>query len=251
MLTVSTHFAPTDDYYVFMRMLNSVSFADKVLIFVYENHTNQEIKKLAKDKRIKIITIKPAKLVEEFRTLQVQNAVSEWVLILDFDEIVSPALKEEILESIKSKSSFSAFYINRENYSLGYRLKYGGWGNDQILRLFKVSDFNDWPKNIHSTPRFKGKAGFLKSPLEHHKDSSLSYMMNKTNRYSDAEAKLFFDGKMARVTSITLLRKPIMEFIRRYFFKLGFLDGKIGLIQSLYQSYSVFVTYAKLYELQS
>jgi len=86
--------------------------------------------------------------------------------------------------------------------------------------------------------------------MEHHKDASLSQMVIKTNRYSKIEAQQFLDGGLALVTRFTLIRKIGMEFCRRYILKLGFLDGRIGLLQALYQSYSVFLTYAKLYELQ-
>ena len=86
--------------------------------------------------------------------------------------------------------------------------------------------------------------------MEHHKDASLVQMVAKTNRYSDIEARLFFEGGLAPVTPLTLLRKSTMEFIRRYFLKRGYLDGAIGLFQSLYQGYSVFISYAKLYSLQ-
>ena len=86
--------------------------------------------------------------------------------------------------------------------------------------------------------------------MEHHKDASLAQMVTKTNRYSAIEAEQFFHGGLPLVTPFTLFRKPTMEFIRRYLLKRGFLDGSIGLIQSLYQAYSVFISYAKLYELQ-
>lgn len=86
--------------------------------------------------------------------------------------------------------------------------------------------------------------------MEHHKDDSLEQMVEKTNRYSDIEATQFYAGNMARVTPLTLMRKWWMESFRRGLFKRGLLDGRIGLIQSLYQGFSVLISYAKLYEKQ-
>jgi outer membrane receptor for ferric coprogen and ferric-rhodotorulic acid len=86
--------------------------------------------------------------------------------------------------------------------------------------------------------------------MQHHKDESLEQMVTKTNRYSDIEAQQFYDGSMAPVTGLTLMRKWWMETLRRGIFKKGLLDPKIGLIQSMYQGFSVYISYAKLYEKQ-
>lgn len=252
MLTVSTHLSLSDDFATFKRMLSSASFADNILIFAYKGVPQTHLSELKRNPKVKIISIEPVPLVEHIRTRQIQEAKGDWVLILDFDEIVSPQLAQEIRKIVSQDSHCpSTYYLRRRNFSLGYPLNHGGWGDDSILRLFYSKDFLDWPHSIHSTPTYCGETGRLFGVLEHHKDATLSYMVRKTNLYSDAEAKLFLDGGMAPVTRLTLVRKPIMEFLRRYYFKLGFLDGAIGLIQALYQSYSVFLTYAKLYELQA
>ncbi len=251
MLSVSTQLAPTDDHAHFVTMLNSAAFADEIMVFVYRGVDPQFVSTIQKNSKVKVVNIDPVPLVEHIRTRQIIEAKGDWVLILDFDEVVTPDLKQSLSKILNLESSvYTAYYIHRRNFSLGYPLRHGGWGDDHILRLFHRTDFVAWPPSIHSTPTFKGKTGELTGVLEHHKDISLSYMVGKTNVYSDAEAKLFFAGGMAPVTQLTLLRKSVMEFLRRYFFKLGFLDGRIGLIQSLYQSYSVFLTYSKLYELQ-
>ncbi len=248
MLSVSTQFTPTDSHEKFIKMLQSVAFADEIVVFVYQNTSTDFLAKLSKKYPLRLIKISSPKIVELIRSRQVREAKGDWVLILDFDEIVSPKLRGEILDVIKNEPA--VFAVRRLNFSLGYPLRYGGWGNDNVIRLFPRQSFIDWPTNIHSTPLFKGELKKLKNYLEHHKDDSLEYIVNKTNLYSSVEAQQFYDGHLPPVTNLTLIRKPIMEFIRRYFLKLGFLDGRIGLIQSLYQGYSVFITYAKLYEKQ-
>ncbi len=249
MLSISTQIARGDDLAVFARMLESVSFADEIIIFNMER-TDKAAHSLFNKYQAQVINVKTPKIVEEIRDEQVRSAKGDWVLVMDYDEVIPTLLREEIKAIIDNRASCSAYAIPRDNYSLGYPLKHGGWEQDHVVRLIRKADFLRWPKNIHSTPLVKGTTIKSVHAMEHHKDASLAQMVEKTNRYSAIEAEQFFTGRLPPVTSLTLLRKSVMEFIRRYFFKKGFLDGRIGLIQSLYQGYSVFITYAKLYELQ-
>ena len=250
MLSVSTQLAQEDDLATFERMLKSVSFANELIIYSMERR-DQAAAMLYKKYKARVIEVKTPKIVEEIRRRQIQEAKGDWVLVMDYDEVITLKLAKEIKINIKNPQSNTAAYaIPRRNFSLGYPLRYGGWGGDYEIRLINKSDFSDWPTNIHSFPVLAGPVAKLKELMEHHKDASIAQMVEKTNRYSDVEAQLFLNGGLAPVTVLTLIRKPVMEFVRRYFLKLGFLDGKIGLLQSLYQSYSVFITYSKLYEKQ-
>lgn len=249
MLSVSTQIVAEDDLVVFARMLESVSFADEIIIFNMERDP-RELVKLASRFKATIIEVKRPKIVEVIRSQEVKQAHGDWVLVMDYDEVVTESLAEEIKTIMTSTGSCSAYAIARDNYSLGRPMRHGGWERDYVVRLIRRSDFVTWPTNIHSTPVVKGCTVKTNHALEHHKDASLAQMVSKTNRYSEIEAELFYKGGLPPVTPFTLFRKPTMEFIRRYLLKRGFLDGSIGLIQALYQAYSVFISYAKLYELQ-
>lgn len=249
MLSVSTQISQDDTLETFARMLKSVTFADEIVVFNLER-TDAPALKLFTQVNARVINVKTPKIVETIRERQIKEAKGDWVLILDYDEIIPADLKHEILAIIDNQASCSAYAIGRDNYSLGYPLQHGGWEADYEVRLIKRANFVSWPTNIHSFPLIKGTTIKAVHYMEHHKDESLSQMTKKTNRYSDIEAQLFFDGGLPPVTILTLLRKSIMEFIRRYFIKRGYLDGRIGLFQSIYQGYSVFTSYAKLYELQ-
>lgn len=248
-LSVSTQIAREDDLSTFTHMLESITFADEIIIFNMERN-DLEFSRLAKKFRAQVIGVKTPQVVEVIRSSQIKSAHGDWVLILDYDEVVTPALRDEIKTIMESTGSCSAYAIARDNFSLGFPLRHGGWERDYVVRLIRRADFVDWPTNIHSTPVVKGCTVKTNHVMEHHKDASLSQMVAKTSRYSEVEAQLFFAGGLPRVTPVTLIRKPTMEFIRRYILKRGFLDGAIGLVQSLYQAYSIFITYAKLYELQ-
>ena len=252
MLSVSSAIAKEDDLKVFARMLDSVSFANEILIYNF-GRQDKDFKALVLKYHAKVIELAAPmpKVVEEIRSRQITEAKSDWVLVMDYDEVVTTKLAQTIKEiSEKLETKFSAYAIRRRNYSLGFPMRYGGFGDDYVYRLFYKKNFLNWPREIHSTPTFKGDLEKIDDYMEHHKDASLSQMVAKTNRYSEVEARQFFEGGLPPVTPLTLLRKSTMEFVRRYFLKKGFLDGRIGLIQSLYQSYSVFISYSKLFELQ-
>lgn len=250
MLSVSTQIAIDDSLSTFEVMLKSVSFADELIIFNMER-TDKESLALFEKYKARVIDIKTPKIVESIRERQVKEAEGDWVLIMDYDELVPVELQGEISAIVGNMASCSAYAIGRDNYSLGYPLKHGGWERDYVVRLVRKADFISWPTDIHSSPIVKGSTIKTTRAMEHHKDESLEQMVAKTNRYSDIEATQFYVGKMATVKSLTLIRKWWMESLRRGIFKKGFLDGRIGLLQSLYQGYSVFISYAKLYELQT
>ncbi|MFZ2200158.1 MAG: hypothetical protein WAV40_05245 [Microgenomates group bacterium] len=249
MLTVSTQVTRGDSLSVFEAMLKSVTFADELIIFNMERTDKEALNLFAKYKA-KVVDVKTPKIVESIRSDQIQAASGDWALIMDYDEIITDDLAGEIKAITENLASCSAYAIGRDNYSLGYPLKHGGWERDYVVRLIRKKDFVSWGTNIHSQPVFKGSTIKTSFAMEHHKDASLAQMVTKTNRYSDIEAQQFFAGGLPPATVVTLLRKSVMEFIRRYFLKRGCLDGRIGLFQSLYQGYSVFISYAKLYEKQ-
>lgn len=249
MLSVSTQFTPTDDVVQFEKMLESVDFADEILVFAYKGSDSAYLTRLSAKYPIRVVPVGYPAVVEAIRADQVRKSSGEWVLVMDFDEVVTPELEQEIRYVIKSGPAVYA--VKRRNYSLGYPLRYGGWGDDYVPRLFHRDVFVDWPTDIHATPLVKGEIQKLQCYMEHHKDKSLAYIVSKTNRYSGVEAEQFYRGNLPEVTAFTLMRKSGMEFFRRYIMKKGFLDGKIGLIQSIYQGFSVFITYAKLFELQN
>lgn len=249
MLTVSTQIAREDSLSTFEAMLTSVSFADELVIFNMERDDLEALSLFTKYKA-KVINVKTPKIVEGIREDQVQAATGDWVLIMDYDEVVTESLAGEINAIIENLASCSAYAIGRDNFSLGYPLHHGGWERDYVVRLIRKADFVSWGQNIHSQPEVKGSTIKTTCAMEHHKDKSLSQMVAKTNRYSDIESMQFYEGGLPLVSSFTLMRKWWMEILRRGIFKKGLLDPKIGLIQSMYQGFSVFISYAKLYELQ-
>jgi glycosyltransferase involved in cell wall biosynthesis len=173
-----------------------------------------------------------------------------WVLSLDADEVVSPELAREIA-ALDDRAPFAGYRIPRLNHYFGRPLRYGGQFPDYQLRLFKKSlgRYNDRP--VHESVELQGAAGRLSGALLHFSYDTLADYFAKFSRYTDLEAaRLLEAGEKPGPWSLILhlLVRPATKFIRRYFFKLGFLDGVPGLLAALFNSFAIIVSYAKAWE---
>jgi len=184
---------------------------------------------------------------------QKQTAVDyckgQWVLILDADERVSHELKEEIIEAVKNTGT-AGFYISRKNYFLGEWIRHSGWWPDNTLRLFQKDRGRLEPREVHEKVVVDGKADFLKNPLDHFTYRSISDFIQRLDKYSSLAAREI-KKKSGRAGLFKLTINPVATFIKMYFLRCGFLDGKKGLVLAmLYCSYT-FVKYAKTWETDS
>ena len=184
-----------------------------------------------------------------WRTQAKGVANGEWLFYVDYDERVSEELREEIKRETQT-SKFSAFDMPRKNFVFGKYLRYGGWYPDYVLRLIKKKNLLRWDGEVHEQPKINGSIGRLKNALVHIKEENIGDMVTKTNRYATFEAKLLFDAGHPPVTWWRFMRVILQEIWHRLVIKLGVLDGPEGIIYCVYQGYSRFVTYAKLWEMQ-
>lgn len=229
--------------------IESVKFADEIIYF--DNGSQDTSKALAKKKGATVFDV----LGNDFssrKNIAYKKAKYEWILSIDADERVTSELQSEIISTIGSSEpqTYSAFAIPRKNIILGKELKYGGWWPDYVVRLFLKKDFNLVKGVLHEQPQFKGKLGYLKSPLIHKKHDNLSDMLAKTNEWSEVEAKLMFDANHPPMNVPRFLTAGFREFWHRVVVKRGFFDGTEGVIYSLYQVISRLISYMKLWEMQ-
>jgi len=176
----------------------------------------------------------------------VDHAAGPWVLVLDADERVTPDLRAEILETI-SGTDCDGFYIPRENYFIGKRIKHGGWWPDYTLRLFRKDRGHFEIREVHEKIVVEGKTGHLKNPLKHLTYRSISEFIRRNDGYSSLAAReLMKDSGKAGIFSLTV--KPLSTFLKMYLLRLGFLDGRYGLILAVLYSYYTFLKYAKTRE---
>lgn len=179
---------------------------------------------------------------------------TDWLFYVDPDERVTPELRLEIQSILDGSrprhTQLDAYAVPRRNFVFGKELKHGGWWPDYVLRLMRRDKLVRWEGELHEQPKINGEVGHLKEALIHLKEDNLSDMVTKTNKWSEVEARLLLDSGHPKMAWWRFLRPVATEIFDRLVLKLGFLDGVQGIIFSIYQGYSVFMRYAKLWEMQ-
>lgn len=129
---------------------------------------------------------------------------------------------------------------------MGKEVRYSGWQNDKVIRLFKKSYNRYEDKMVHEEIIPTGKVGFLKNRLYHNTYVSLDHYLNKLNKYAYWQAR-DYDSFTGKLTPFHFLVKPSWKFFKHYFIQQGFRDGIVGFSVSFLQSYSVVLRYMKLW----
>lgn len=186
------------------------------------------------------------------KTFAMEQAKNEWIFYIDPDERLTKELCDEILQTIESSNCF-AYDLPRRNHFFGVWLKYGGQYPDWQRRLFKKGYAQFPNKHVHEKLQVVGEIGRLNSPLLHFPYLTISQYFKKFDFYSTFEANFLFNEKLIRPSFLNfiifVIVKPKFRFVRRYFFKLGFLDGMAGFFAALFDAVGIVVRYFKLWEI--
>ncbi len=174
-----------------------------------------------------------------------------WVLSVDADEELTAKLVEKIRQIVLAKdSSFAAYKLKRRLFFQGRALLFGK-SSDQPLRLFQRGQ-GQFEKPIHERLALKAgmKVGLLSEGLWHYSYDNLTAYFQRFNKYTSLIAKdSYLKRKPLFWVLIQLVFRPYFEFLSRFIFRLGFLDGYPGYLYALLSSFYTFVKYAKLFEL--
>jgi glycosyltransferase involved in cell wall biosynthesis len=173
-------------------------------------------------------------------------ATHDWIVSIDSDEILSPALAEEILSLTPDISC--VYGIFRRNYFNDRQIKWcGGWHPDPVIRIYhrQKTAFND--AAVHEKIKTDGlNIVYLKNSLEHVPYREISDFLHKMQTYSTLFAKQHQGKKKSSL--FTAIWHGFFAFLKSYIFKRGILGGKEGLIISLYNGHATFYKYLKLDE---
>jgi glycosyltransferase involved in cell wall biosynthesis len=182
------------------------------------------------------------------RNYGIKKSKNKWILYIDSDERVSTELKDDIIEvTNEKKPGHVAYRILRKNFYFGSH----EWPFiEKFPRLFKKSALKEWRGELHETPIIEGSLGQLNGFILHYTHRDLSSMVNKTLDWSKIEAELRFNANHPKMTWWRFPRVMLTAFFDSYIKQKGYKAGTAGLIESLYQSFSIFITYARLWELQ-
>jgi len=211
----------------------SIAWADEV-IYVDCESTDNSIE-VAKRYTKKVFSRPNNSNLNINKTYGIEQATTEWVFYIDPDEVISPELAKEIQTIIQSKPAENAYRLPRKNHFFGRWLKHGGQYPDTQLRLFRRGKAFFPCKDVHEMLEVEGKVGHLREAMDHFTSATVMDSLRKMEFYST-----FHGQKMANdlpppsvgMAIRFMVTRPFGRFIRRYFFKGGFLDGWQGFLQA-------------------
>lgn len=221
------------------------NFGDEIIII--DSYSTDNTTQIAKKYGAKIYERALDSFAEQ-RNFALKHVQGTWVLYLDADEIVTADFKKEVQDVINQKgdNAPTGYFIRRDTYYFGKR-----WGFiDQLERLFLVKNFSKWTGVVHETAHTQGLLGVIQSPIKHFTHRNLTHMVAKTNKWSEYEAELRYKAHHPRMTTFRFMRILLTGFFRSYINDRGYKNGTAGFIESIYQAFSLFITYAKLWEKQ-
>lgn len=177
------------------------------------------------------------------------QARSDWVLCLDADERVSPELHAEIESVLTRDTAHVAFSTPRRSSFCGRFMKHSGWWPDRVDRLFKRGHARFSDRHVHPSLIIDGTKGKLNRPIIHFSIPNLHEALDKVNAYSSTGAQIFFEqGRRASLRQA--IGHGLWAFIRTYWVRLGFLDGKEGFLLAVANAESSYYRYVKLMLMQ-
>lgn len=226
-------------------LLDNIRWAEEII--VVDSFSTDDTVAIAKQKGA-IIYERKYKGPADQKNWAIQKASNEWILLLDADERVTPELKKEVLALLDNPTKgIDAYWIPRQNYFLGKKIKYSGWQGDKVVRFFK-SDCRYDDKQVHEEIVTDGiGVGVLAGKLDHYTYQNMDQFLDKMRRYAKWSAQ-DHKAKTGRIGFFHLWFKPAFRFVKHYFIKGGFRDGKAGFIISVVMAWGVFLRYVYMNE---
>jgi len=244
-MTKLTSIIPTgNEQHNIIEAIQSVRFSDEIM--VVDSFSTDDTVKLARP-IVDTILQREYEHSASQKNWAIPQAKYSWILLLDADERVTSELKNEVIRMINSNTEYSGFWIKRENYFMGKKVRFSGWQGDKVIRLFKRDECKYENKHVHAEIISSGKIGILHNKLIHNTFISKEAYLNKLERYAKLQAK-DYDKRVKYITPFHTLIKPIVRFLKHYFLQLGILDGYVGFVISSYQAQAVAMRYKYIQE---
>lgn len=231
------------------RTLQSVRWADEIVVI--DSGSTDNTVNIASSFGAKVIRAEWHGFGKQ-KNLAIEHCTSEWVLSLDADEEVGVELAQEIRLLLEKLPEVDAYFVPRRNLFLNRWIRHGGYSPDPKLRLFRrgVAQFEE--RSVHETVKYSGPTRQLHGNLIHHAYPTLESYIEHMNRYSTlgAEQAVAKNKSMQSLPAFLLnvLLNPVATFFYNYLLRLGFLDGREGLLLHLYHSTYVSWKYAKAWQ---
>ncbi len=226
------------------NVIEDLDFADEII--VVDSYSTDATAKIVNNST-------KAKLVQNTfidytsqRNFAIDLAKNPWILFLDADEKFTPELKDELVQTIQLKKTSSAYLFYRTFMFQDEELHFSGWQTDKIFRLFKKDKARYiCERLVHEKLKVDGKTSKLKNKLIHFSYTNYQTYKSKMISYGKFKAKEEFN-KGVKPNFYHFYLHPAYKFCYQYFIRLGFLDGKKGIIICYLNAYSVYARYQEL-----
>lgn len=229
------------------RCLESVAWADD-LFCVVDPKTNDGSDDVARRFSKHVVVHEYVNAADQ-RNWAIPQITSEWTLVLDADEWVSPELADKIRAVIKDPGSQDGYEIRRLSYFLGKLIRHCGWHHDYNVRLFRTKKGHYLERRVHSKIVVDGTMGRIDEPMYHDTYRDFDEYFRTMERFTSWSALDLYDAGH-RASAAALLLHPAARFLKMYFIRQGFRDGMHGLVLCGLSAFHVFTKYAKLWNLE-
>jgi glycosyltransferase involved in cell wall biosynthesis len=225
--------------------LESVAWADEVIVVDAESHDKTAA--IARELTDHVF-VRPWPGFAAQKNFAIDQAHGEWILSLDADEVVSPALREEIAAELAAAGGHEGYSVPRRNVFWDRWVRHGGLYPDWQLRLFRRGRGRFVARAVHESVAVDGSVGRLRGHLEHRSYLDVADFLERTDRYTTLAAEEWLAGGRGTRPFADLVVRPLGRFFGMYVWRGGFLDGWRGFLLAVLYGYYVFMRSAKIWE---
>jgi glycosyltransferase involved in cell wall biosynthesis len=227
--------------------LESIKWANEIIVI--DSYSSDRTLKIVKDFGAVVIQHEYINSAKQ-KNWALQYCTYDWVFQIDSDELLEPNAENIIRSAIaNSTENIYCFKMPRKNHVLGKWVKYGGLYPDWEYRLFRKKYGKWWDREVHSRIIVPGKIDLLKTPLIHNGMPNISKQLSNLDRYTRYEADELIKRNV-KFSYFKWIFGPPYIFLKRYIVLQGFRDGFRGFILAIYASIYLFISHAKLLEIQ-
>lgn len=229
--------------------LKSLAFCSDIL--VVDSFSKDDTMHIAQQCRARVIQNKWPGPKAQFE-FALTHVTTDWVVTIDQDEIISPALRDAILETLPTAGDHCGYYVSRSSWYHDRFMRYSGWYPDWLLRVFRRDGAVFTQSGAHEHIRPKGKAARLR-PAKAHADilhypyENFRQHLDKINDYAQKGAEdLQARGKRGGI--LVGMGHALGRFLKLFIVKRGFLDGRAGFLNACHGAFYAFLKYARVNE---
>jgi glycosyltransferase involved in cell wall biosynthesis len=227
--------------------IESVAWADEVIVI--DSESADDTVAIARQHGAHVV-VRPWPGYIAQKNYAASAASYDWILSLDADERITPALAAEIRTALADEPGHAAYRVPRVTWHLGRWIRTTDWYPDDQLRLYDRRAAEWTGRYVHESVAVRGTVGRLRGELLHFPFRDVADHLETIDRYTTYAARQMHEaGRRAGVLQVAL--HPPLAFLRNYLWRGGIRDGLTGLVISTLNSYYVFLKFAKLWEIDN